>query len=184
MTTCYQRTWWNWFQFGAFCQYREVAHDPINYSFMHSVSWSIRPCGLLWYDEIRILSVLEHRRIAFWLVTFSDGTFLGIRSRDVIVGITSSCGQTVRGSNPCRSKLFFSSPKSSRLTLGPNLSPVYWVLGFFTDGKVAGAWSWLLISIQCQGEECVDLNLCSPYLLSWRGQGQLDLLSSLLLPMH
>jgi len=34
--------------------------------------------------------------------------------------------------------------------------------GSFPVGKVAGAWSWPLTSIQCQSEECIELYLHSP----------------------
>jgi hypothetical protein len=39
--------------------------------------------------------------------------------------------------------------------------------GSFPGGKAAGAWSWPLTSIYCQGQECVELYLHSPITPSW-----------------
>jgi hypothetical protein len=39
----------------------------------------------------------------------------------------------------------------------------------FRGGKEAGAWSWPITSIQCRGQEWVELYLHSPNTPSWRG---------------
>jgi len=36
-------------------------------------------------------------------------------------------------------------------------------------GKAAGSWSWQLTSIQCRGQECVELHLHSLNTSSWCG---------------
>jgi hypothetical protein len=41
--------------------------------------------------------------------------------------------------------------------------------GSFPGGKAAGAYSWPLTSIQCRGQECVELYCHSPNTPSWRG---------------
>jgi hypothetical protein len=41
--------------------------------------------------------------------------------------------------------------------------------GSFPRIKVAGMWSWQLTSIQCRGQECMELYLYSSNIPSWRG---------------
>jgi hypothetical protein len=41
--------------------------------------------------------------------------------------------------------------------------------GSFNGSKAVGGWSWPLTSIQCRGQECVELYLHSPNTSSWRG---------------
>jgi len=60
-------------------------------------------------------------------------------------------GWCLGGSNPSRGKRF---TKTSRPAVGP--------LGSFLRGKGAGAWSWPLSFVLCQGKECVELYLCFP----------------------
>jgi len=39
--------------------------------------------------------------------------------------------------------------------------------GFLPGGKAAGVWSWPLTSINCRGQECMQLYLHSPNTPSW-----------------
>ena len=81
---------------------------------------------------------------------------------------------TMWGSNPCKCKEFSSSSKCTDQLWGPLkiIFRGYWGLSW---SKAAYARCWLLISIYCRGWEWVELCLCSPYMHSWRGQGQLYL---------
>jgi hypothetical protein len=45
--------------------------------------------------------------------------------------------------------------------------------GSFSGGKAAAAWSWPHTSLQCWGEEWVELHLYCPYMPSRHGKGQL-----------
>jgi hypothetical protein len=48
-------------------------------------------------------------------------------------------------------------------------SPIRWILGSLSPrGKVAGAWSWSLISIQCWDQECLSYT-CTPWntIMAW-----------------
>jgi len=57
-----------------------------------------------------------------------------ILSPNSLVGIAT--GWTVQNSSPSRCKrFFFSSPKPSRLVLGPTQPPIQWAPGFFTGGE-------------------------------------------------
>jgi len=52
--------------------------------------------------------------------------------------------------------------------------------GSFSGGKVAAAWSWSHVSLQCWGEERVELHLYSPYMPSRHREGQLFPISTML----
>jgi hypothetical protein len=78
---------------------------------------------------------------------------------------------TSQSSNPSRGNIFFSPLKYPyRLSLCRILPAIHWVPGFFPRHKATGAWIWPPTSIQCRGQESVELHLYSPYMPSCSGQ--------------
>lgn len=73
--------------------------------------------------------------------------------------------------NPSRGNKF--CPECFRPTLGLTKPSVQWYLGLFP--QVAGVWGWPLTSIQCSGQEWVDLYVYVPCMISWCVQGWLYL---------
>lgn len=68
--------------------------------------------------------------------------------------------------------------RKTRPALGPRQPPIQLAQSLFPGGTAAEAWCWPVTSLQRQGKEWVELYLYSPYVPSWRGQGQIYLLYS------
>jgi hypothetical protein len=79
-------------------------------------------------------------------------------------------GLMIRGLSPERGWEFISSPPCpDRLRDPPSLLSNGYQGLFPWGGKAAGAWSWPLTSIQCRGQQCVELYLHSPITPSRHG---------------
>jgi hypothetical protein len=79
-----------------------------------------------------------------------------------LIGIALSYRLDDRWFDSSGSWEFFSSPpRTDRLWSPPSLL-YQWVPGALSWGKATRTWSWPLISIKCQGQECVELYLHSP----------------------
>jgi hypothetical protein len=93
-----------------------------------------------------------------------------VESRDSSVGIALGHGLDDRGSRvrfPAEAGNF---SLHHRVQDGSGAHPASHPMGkrgSFPGGKAAGAQSWLLISILCRGQECVELYLHSPNTSSW-----------------
>jgi hypothetical protein len=92
---------------------------------------------------------------SYLMVVFRKYNFCHSRkSKDGLFGIATGFGLDGQGSLPGRSKKFFSTPQRPDQLWGPPSLLCNGYQGSFPEGKAAGAWSWPLASIYCQGQEC------------------------------
>ena len=118
---------------------------------------SVIICGIV----VRLLVIVQNlksfktmRRITiYFLISITIHLFISLRYR-----------WTVRGSKLGRSTRFFPL-RNVRTSFGAHPASYTMAQGFFLGGKVARAWSSPLISVQCQGQERVELYPFSPLFL-------------------
>jgi hypothetical protein len=136
-----------------------------------SFSYSLPPFSNIVYTCYALYSFLVD--LAISVLAFCNlPAFLVISIRpqnslDSSVGIATGCGLDDQGVGvrvPAGSRIFSSPCRPDRLWGPPNsLANGYW--GSFPGGKGAVAWSWPFTSIQCWGQENVDLYIHSPICL-------------------